>query len=58
MKEYKVIRNGKVSYHNREETKKLIDEWCKKNNLPFCFLMNETWMLNDTIYLNDLNKIQ
>lgn len=53
MKEYKVIRNGKVSYHTQEETKKLIQKWGKKNNDPI-YLLDETWILRDTIYLNKI----
>ena len=57
MKKYKVIRNGKVSYHTQKETKKLIDDWILDNELPPFYFFDETWMLNDTIYLNDLKKI-
>ena len=57
MKKYKVIRNGKVSYHTQKETKKLIDDWILDNELPPFYFFDETWMLNDTIYLNVLKKI-
>lgn len=50
---YKVICNGKVSYHTQKETKKLIQEWGKENNDPI-YLLDETWILRDTIYLNKI----
>lgn len=49
---YKVIINGKAIYASLEETQKLIEDHGKRNHLYS--LLDETWKIHDTIYLNDL----
>mgnify|MGYP000345044671 CR=1 FL=1 len=51
---YKIIINGGPPiYASLEEAQKLIEEYSKRNHLNY--LIDETWRIYDTIYLNDLN---
>lgn len=49
---YKVIINGNTKYVSLEEAQKLIEDYGKRNHLYS--LLDETWKIHDTIYLNDL----
>ena len=49
---YKVIVNGKTICASLEEAQKLIEDHGKRNHLYS--LLDETWKIHDTIYLNDL----
>lgn len=49
---YKIIINGKTICASLEEAKKLIEDYAKRNNLYY--LLDETWRIYKTIFLNDL----